>query len=120
MNPFNARAAEAGRAFIQDFPRATGVAIDNAAPKLNPARRHFQLAAETLQRQIKAMGKTFYRWEVKTTEDRVVGFCLNSDEAQAEVKLWMKLAKQDGEKVTGFTIENQDGDILTGVSFRIP
>lgn len=120
MNPFNAKAAEAGRVFIQDFPTATSMQIDEAAPKLNPARRHFQLAAKALQYQIKGLGKVFYRWEVKTAEARVVGFSATSDEAQAEVKLWMKLVKQDGEKVTSFTIENQNGDIVTGVSFRTP
>lgn len=119
-NLFNVRAAEAGRQFIFDYPRATGVQIDDAAPRFNPARRHFQAAADAQQKLISRIGKVFYRWEVKTTDDRVVGFTADSDQAQAEVKLWIKLAKQDGEKVTGFTIENQDGVLTTGVSFRQP
>jgi hypothetical protein len=119
-NIFNERAAEAGREYVFDFPRASNVQIDEAAPKLNPARRHFTNAARFLQNDIAKLGKVFYRWEVKTTDDRVVGFCAESDEAQAEVKLWMKLAKQDGEKVLGYTIENQDGILTSGMSYRQP
>jgi hypothetical protein len=119
-NIFNLKAAEAGREYVFDFPRATGVQIDEAAPKLFPARRHFQQAAIELSRNITKLGKVFYRWEVKTTDDRVVGFCADSKEAMAEVTLWMKLAKQDGEKITGYTIENQDGVLTSGVSYRQP
>lgn len=117
-NIFNVRAAEAGRQFVFDHPRGKGVDIDDAAPKLNPARRHFQQAALELRKNIAKLGNVWYRWEVKTTEDRVVGFCATSDEAMAETQLWIKLAKQDRETVTGFTIENQDGVITSGVSFR--
>lgn len=117
-NIFNVRAAEAGRQFVFDHPRARGCDIDDAAPPINPTRRHFQQAAQLLRDQIVKLGKTWYRWEVKTTDDRVVGFCAESAEAMAEAQLWIKLAKQDGEKVTGFTIENQDGVITSGVSFR--
>lgn len=119
-NIFNIRAAEAGREFIFDFPRATGVQIDDAAPPINPTRRHFQDAAKFLQQDIAKLGDVFYRWEVKTTDRRIVGFCANSKEAMAETQLTIKLAKQDGEKVTSFTIENQDGVITSGVSFRHP
>jgi hypothetical protein len=118
MNPFNVKAAEAGRQFVYDHPRGKGVDIDDAAPKLNPARRHFQNAANDLRKAIAKLGSVFYRWEVKTTDDRVVGFCANSDEAQAEVALWMKLVKQDGETVLGYTIENQDGVVTAGMSYR--
>lgn len=117
-NMFNVRAAEAGRQFIFDKPRASGVDIDDAAPRLNPTRRHFQNAAQFLRNDIAKLGNVWYRWEVKTTDDRVVGFCATSKEAMAEVQLWMKLAKQDGEKVLSYTIENQDGNITSGVFFR--
>lgn len=121
MNPFNQKAEEAGRLFIQDFPRASGVAIDEAAPKLNPARRHFQQAASRLQNQIKELGDKFYRWEVVTVDtDRVVGFCATSDEAVAETKLSIKLLMQDGKKIAHYFTENQDGVVIMGVYNRRP
>jgi hypothetical protein len=45
VNKFNAEAAEAGREFARLNPNATGPEIDDAAPPMNPARRHFQDAA---------------------------------------------------------------------------
>lgn len=121
MNPFNVKAAEAGRLFIQDFPCATGVQIDDAAPKFNPARRHFQDAARDLQKQIKDLGNIFYRWEVvPVNADRVVGFCKYADEAAAEVKLSIKLLTQDGKKIAHYQTENQDGVVLVGVYNRRP
>jgi hypothetical protein len=121
MNVFNQKAAEAGRAFIQNYPRATGVQIDEASPKFNPARRHFQDAAHELQKQIRDLGKTFYRWEVVTVNaDRVVGFCKDADEAVTEVKLTIKLLTQDGKKIAHYQTENQDGTVLVGVYNRKP
>ena len=51
-NIFNIRAAEAGLAWIQANPNASGVAIDDAALaycRLDPARRHFQQACHGWQ-----------------------------------------------------------------------
>lgn len=63
MNIFNQKAAEDGREFARTNPNATGVDIDNAAPKFNPARRHFQMAAyDLLNRQ---NTEIFYRWAVR-------------------------------------------------------
>ena len=42
MNKFNVIAEQAGREFFEENPRATGSEVDDAAPKLEPARRYFQ------------------------------------------------------------------------------
>lgn len=41
-NRFNLEAAKRGREFYLQHPNATGPQVDDASPKFNPARRHFQ------------------------------------------------------------------------------
>jgi hypothetical protein len=119
-NIFNVRAREAGREWAFDHPRAYGPMIDDAAPALNPVRRHFQDGANDVLQMISKLGKVFYRWEVTAEDGRKVGFTQTSDEALCEVKLWIKLIKQDGKKVLSHTIENQDGVITSGIFYRRP
>lgn len=107
MNPFNEQAAEAGREFARQHPNATRVDVDNAAPKLEPGRRHFQMAAlDLLNRQ---NTNIFYRWSVGCRCGRASGGMANTvKEAQEFIKDTMDLYRDQGREPIRYGIYDQN------------
>ena len=119
MNPFNQKAADDGLNFIRNFPLASNVDIDNAAPKFNPARTHFQNAAHGLKDRLQ-LWPTWHRWEVSVEEYTVVGFSESFENAYRELNLMKKLEEQAGHVVQSFYIEDSAGDVRAGRVLRFP
>lgn len=119
MNIFNQKAADAGRDFMRNFPQATNVEIDQAAPKFNPARRHFQEAAHAIKDRLRRM-PTWHRWELSTETYTVVGFSETFEEARKELNLMVKLEREAGYLIQSRFIEDSAGNVRSGWVNRYP
>lgn len=106
-NIFNIRAAEAGREFARANPEATGIEVDDASPKFNPARRHFQEACYDLLNRIRS--GTFYRYNIKCrTGHEFTGMAHTSKEAQELLMDQRQLFMDRGLEVVHYAIYNQN------------
>ncbi len=113
-NIFNIQAAEDGRAFARANPNATGVDIDNASPKFNPARTHFQMAAyDLLNRQ---NTEIFYRWKVRCRSGHYSGgMAYTVKEAQEFVRNTIELYRDQGLDPNSYGIYDKDEKCIVAV-----
>lgn len=103
MNLFNEIAAREGMLWVIKHPESSIVDIEDAAPKLNPARRHFIEAA------INQKAKIFYRWNVGTRRGHVSGgYADNVKQARERIFDHIALYQSQGHTVNSYAVYNSD------------